>query len=377
MFIHNFKYSFKTVFRNKMLVFWTFMFPIILGLFFNLAFSDIEKNEKLDVIDIAYVEEKENYVYKSSFEELSKGEDKLFNIKYVTEEKAKNLLEEDKISGYVVVGENADLFVKSSGINETVIKEVIDEISEMNEIYKNYDFKNPEDNVKFMNAIGAHFGERQDYTKDISKSNLSYTMIEFYTLIAMAALYGGVIGMVAVNQMLPNMSDKGKRVAISPVRKKTFILSSVLSSYLIQLIGLFLLFMFTIFVLKVDYGDNLFHVIGISLAGSLAGLSLGIAIASLVKSGEATKTGLIISISMAGSFLSGMMGITMKYVIDSNIPWLNKINPVNMITDGLYSLYYYDTFNRYYFNLISLIVFSSFLISLSILSLRRVKYDNI
>ena len=34
MFIHNFKYSLKTLFRNKALIFWTFAFPIILGTFF-------------------------------------------------------------------------------------------------------------------------------------------------------------------------------------------------------------------------------------------------------------------------------------------------------------------------------------------------------
>lgn len=80
---------------------------------------------------------------------------------------------------------------------------------------------------------------------------------------------------------------------------------------------------------------------------------------------------------MLGSFFSGMMGITMKYVIDKNIPVINKINPASMITDGFYSLYYYDTLNRYWFNIISLLIFSAIMLGLSILSLRRQKYDNI
>ena len=45
MFINNFKYSFKVLIRNKGLIFWTFAFPILLGLFFYLAFSDIENKE--------------------------------------------------------------------------------------------------------------------------------------------------------------------------------------------------------------------------------------------------------------------------------------------------------------------------------------------
>ncbi|MDE5587003.1 MAG: ABC transporter permease, partial [Bacilli bacterium] len=78
-----------------------------------------------------------------------------------------------------------------------------------------------------------------------------------------------------------------------------------------------------------------------------------------------------------GCVLSGMMGITMKYVIDKNIPIVNQLNPVNMITDGFYALYYYDTLNRYYFNVVSLLIFSFLLIGISTLCLRRQKYDSI
>jgi len=80
---------------------------------------------------------------------------------------------------------------------------------------------------------------------------------------------------------------------------------------------------------------------------------------------------------MVGCFLSGMMGISMKYIIDKNMPVINKINPANMITDGFYSLYYYDTLNRYWMNIISLLIFSGILIVISILNLRRQKYDSI
>ena len=59
MFIHNLKYTIKTLFKNKVLIFWTFAFPIILGLFFNMAFSNIEKDEMLQVFDIAVVDNEE------------------------------------------------------------------------------------------------------------------------------------------------------------------------------------------------------------------------------------------------------------------------------------------------------------------------------
>ena len=202
-------------------------------------------------------------------------------------------------------------------------------------------------------------------------------MIEFYTLIAMTCLYGGMLSMVSINQTLANMSNKGKRIAVSPTKKGTIILSSLLASYIAQLIGLAILFVYTLFVLKVDYGDNTCLIILLAMIGSFAGLTLGTFVGTLFKTNENAKTGILIALTMFWCYLSGMMGITMKYVVDKNVPIINKINPASMITDGLYSLYYYDTFDRYWFNIISLLIFAFVLMLISFFSLRRQKYDSI
>jgi ABC-2 type transport system permease protein len=113
------------------------------------------------------------------------------------------------------------------------------------------------------------------------------------------------------------------------------------------------------------------------MVGSFTGLTMGVAVASLFKASDNAKTGILIGITMFGCFLAGMMGVTMKYVIDKNVPIINKLNPANMITDGFYSLYYYDTLDRYYFNIASLLIFAFALIVISFFSLRRQKYESI
>lgn len=136
MFIHNFKYAFITLFKNKILIFWTFAFPIILGTFFNMAFSNIENSEKLDIINIAIIENEEfknNEIYKEAFNTLSdeNNEDRLFNLKLVTEEYAKQLLEKDEIVGYMILEDNnPKITVNNSGINETIFKHVTEEINQ-------------------------------------------------------------------------------------------------------------------------------------------------------------------------------------------------------------------------------------------------------
>lgn len=393
MFWHNFKYSLKVLLKSKILLFWTFAFPIILGLFFNMAFSDIENSEKLDIIDIAIISNEEfndNEIFKQVFKNLSDedNENRLFNTKYVSLDDARELLENEEVTGYVLLEDEAPkITVGSSGINETILRYVVDEIQSNSSIINdiaNEELKNSVSNKNYIIDYEKIYKdvvllvENQEVKlNNVSNDNLSYTMIEYYTLIAMSCLYGGIISMYVVNYKLANMNSVGKRTSISPISKGSMLLGSLLASYLVQLFGVLLLFLFTIFVLKVDYGSNLPLIILLACVGSLAGLSLGVAVATLFKTNENNKLGILVAITMAGCFLSGMMGITMKYIVDTNVPFINKINPVSMITDGLYSLYYYDTLERFWFNVISLLIFSLVAFIISYRGLRRQKYDSI
>ena len=383
MFIHNFKYALKTLLKNKMLIFWTFVFPIVLGTLFKLAFSNIENTEKFDVIDIAIVENQNynnNIAFKEAFKVLSdkKNKDRLFDTDIVSEKKAKKLLENDKIAGYIILKDNKpQVVVGTSGVSETILKYVTEEIVQSEDIVKNIilNQKTEVSEEGFYEGLYAKvqtmLQDNKLNIKDATSKNLSYTMIEFYSLIAMTCMYGGMLGMVAINKCMPNMTEVGKRVTVSPTPKWITVLSSVLAGYITQLVGLLILFVFSIFALKVDYGENIGLVISLTLVGALAGLTLGVADATIFKVSENSKTGIIVIISMVGSFLSGMMGITMKYVIDKNVPIVNIINPCNMITDGFYTLYYYDTLDRFIFNLVSLFVFSLIMVGVSIVGLRR------
>lgn len=393
MFIHNFKYSLKALLRNKMLIFWTFAFPIILGTLFKVAFSNIENSEKLDIINIAIVQNEEfenNEAFKASFEKLSdeNNEDRLFNTQYTTKEEAKDLLNKGEIIGYMELKQDKPVLTfVTNGIDETVFKHVAEEIVQTSDIIKQLSQTQIQKQIASGNYI-INYDEiynkaiemaKEDNVelKNISNSNLSYTMIEFYTLIAMTCLYGGMLSMVSINQILANMSNKGKRIAVSPTKKSIIILSSLLASYIVQLIGLTILFLYTLFVLGVDYGSNTGLIILLAIVGSFAGLALGTFVGTIFKASENTKTGILIALTMLGCYLSGMMGITMKYVVDKNVPIINKINPASMITDGFYSLYYYDRLDRYWFNIASLLIFALILIVISFFSLRRQKYDSI
>lgn len=393
MFSHNLKYIIKTLFKNKVLIFWTFAFPIILGILFNMSFSNIEKDEMLQIFDIAVVDNnkfKEQEIYRETLNELSSdnNENKLFNIKYVTEDEADLLLDNLDIKGYIVFkNDEPQVVIKENGTYQTLIKFVITEIGQNQTIIEDLSKKSIEEEIsngnysvdteKIINDILNKIKNEQINLKNISKSNLHYMQIEYYTLIAMACMYGGMLGLTAINNCLANMSNKGKRISVSPNRKSIIVLSSALGAYVVSLVGLALLIIFLKLGLKADFGNNITLVILLSAVGNLAGISLGVLIASIFKVSEGAKTGIVIAITMFLSVLSGMMGVTLKYVIDKNIPIINLVNPNNLITDGFYSLYYFDTLDRYFRDVRYLLIFIGICLVISFISLRREKYDSI
>lgn len=384
MFLHNFKYTLKTLFRKKSLIFWTFAFPLLMATFFNMAFANIIEDEQLKIIDIAIIENNEfnnNMLYKETFKTLSdkNNKDQLFNIKYITKEKADKLLENGKIEGYLELNNNEPkLTFKSNGINQTIFKYVVDEIHDTEKLIATMmtsDLNTDVSNIS--NKISEYLNANEIKLENKASSNLDYMMIEYYTLIAMTCLYAGSIGMIAISATLPYLKGNGKRISVSASKKSSIVFSSLVASFIVQLMTLGLLFFYTICILKIDYGSNIPYIILLSLIGSLAGISLGVLLGTLLKSSESSKTGILIAIVMTGCFLAGMMGVGMKYVIDKNMPILNIINPANMITDGFYALYYYTNSSRYWFNIISLLIFSGLAIALSCRKLGRARYDSI
>ncbi len=392
MFLHSFKYSLMVLLKNRQLVFWTLAFPLIMAVLFNMAFSNIENTDSFDALEIAVVNDKNfrsNLIFKEALSQLSEGEDKVFNINYTDAENAENMLRDSKIVGYISFPDkkNAKVTVRSTGTNETILCYIVDEIKSDSELIMSIGSEDITEKIvkgdfdidyeKYYRDAADKVLNTEINVKDNSSSNMDNIMIEYYSLIAMACLYSSLISMSLINDKLANINAVGKRTSVSPATKGSMILGSLAAGFVVQAIGLAALFALMIFVISVDFGNNAGLAALLSLCGTIAGLSMGIAVATLVKKGENVKLTILISVTMTGCFLAGMMGVGPKYLIDTSVPLLNKINPVAMITDGFYALYYYNTLERYWFDVISLVVFSVLMLLISIRGLRRQQYDSI
>lgn len=378
MFIHAFRYRIKILLNNKSLIFWTLFFPIILGSLFYVALANIGKSEVFHSIDIAVINNEEfnndeNFkasIYAASDESSS---DKMFNLTLTSVEEASSLLEDDKISAYILLDNGINLIVKDNGLAQTILKSYLDTYVQTSTAIVNIINSNPERQVDLMNSLDMSATHTNSVKKDTTDSFLHY----FYTLIAMACLYAANWGSKEVCDIQANLSPTAARLNMVPVHKLKIFLANIFAAFLFAFIEILALIAFLNFVLKIDFGSKIGFVILTAFVGAIVGISLGACLSSLLTVPKQTKVSIIMAISMLQSFLAGMMVINIKYYIKTNIPLLSYLNPANLLTDAYYYLYNYSTLKSYFINIGLLSGFMFIFIVISYLKLRRQKYASL
>lgn len=375
MFRHIFMYRLRVLLRKKEAVFWTLAFPIALSVFFFLALSGLATMDEFNTIPVAVVEEQDNPLFEDVLKSLSTGEDPLFEIQFVDSSEAEALLKEETVSGIITVTQTPRLTVVGSGINQSILKSFLDEYIQTNSTFGRILEQNP----SAAGELAAALSDRREYTQALPVGNGDYNMVlgYYYALIAMTCFYGGFFGMEEVNQIQGNLTKRAARLNIAPVHKLKAFVYSLSASILIHLIEMGLLLAFLLFVLKIDFGTRTPLVLLTTLVGALTGVSFGSFISATVKGSENTKGGIFIAVTMLCTTLAGLMYHDIKYLVQTNLPILARINPVNLLADSYYSLYVYDTLAQFYQNMASLIGFSLFFTIGTYLMIRRRTYASI
>jgi len=385
MFWHNFKYAFITMLRNRETLFWTMGFPFMLAILFNVAFANLHNYDTFKAFDVAVVDDesyKNSQFLSEGIKAVSEGDDKVFETRYVNKDEAEQLLDDEKIEGYIYVENNEPhVKIKKNGVNQTVLATVVEQISQTATITTDMvgiemaRAEGPVDIAQVAKEAAAKAIATEPNVKDESHT-MNVVSIEFFTLIAMACMQGAMVSVELMNRSLPNITNRGKRVAVAPTKKSVIVFSNLLAGYIMVLATVILLILFTRFILGVEYGGSLALIGLLSAVGSLAATMFGMFLSVALKTRESAKNIIVVIVTMVGSLFAGMFG-GMKIFFDELLPFVNKISPVGLITDGFYSLLYYDDMGRYVINILSLLAVAAVFFVLSVRSLRRQRYDSI
>jgi ABC-2 type transport system permease protein len=272
--------------------------------------------------------------------------------------------------------------VNGNGSHETVLQMTVEQIAQSSKMIEDiamtdiYRRAGQTVNIEavYQNAVKI-VAETEPNIKDDSHV-MNVVSVEFYTLIAMACMQGAMLSVEMMNRCMPNISNRGKRVAVAPTRKSTIVLSNILAGYTMLLAAVVALILFTRYILGIEYGSDMRLIILLAAVGSLAATTMGMLLSVALKTNESAKNVIVLIVTMVGCLFAGMFG-GQKGLFDAAMPIINKISPVGMITDGYYSLLYYDDPARFTMNVVSLLIVAGVFFALSIRSLRRQRYDSI
>lgn len=378
MFGHLYKYRLKSLLCMKEDIFWCLFFPIILCTCFFAAFSGIsDKTNNFHSIPTAVVYEKENAIFRATLDAVSKSDtqgEEFLNVTETDIASAKSLLNDGKVDAIIYVGDEISMTVAKSGLNQTAVQSFLDEFEQKSSLISDIVKENPD---KLVSLIGNIFSSRTYISeKKLTDSPMDEISVYYFSLIGMAALFGGFLGSSVARQMQPNITPEGMRKSTAPVKRHTMIAAEFLAAYTLQLISMAILLFYMICVLHINLGNEAGYVALTCAAGSLVGIASGIFVGTLpVK--ENVQIAIFLVYSLGSSFLSGLMIHPIKIWIEKSMPIINRINPATLIQDALYSLVIYNTHERFFTNIITLTVISVILCTLSYLMTRRKNYANL
>ncbi len=379
MFLHLFKYKLKTLFRPSEELFWTYLFPIILGTLFYIAFGSVmERTESFTTIPVAVVKEQEPNEYLANMlDSLSDGsKGATLDITDTSMEEAKKMLTDDKVDAIVTIGAEVELIVNGEGINESIVRMIFDQYKQISGTITDVAKKDASKVQEVLTTMYSNIKANIE-TKLNKSDNLDTMTWYFYALVAMNCLFGCLFGLRSIVAIQANITVLAARRCVTPTHKMKLIISDMLASLFVHYLSMVTLLLYLILGLKINFGDRIPYVFLTAFVGSLVGVANGTFVGAIGRFSAGIKDAIIMGGSMIFCFLGGLMVGNMRDIIEKTIPFLNRINPAALISDALYSLSIYDSLGRYYFNMVILVVISVVMAILSFCLIRRERYASI
>lgn len=374
MFLHQLKYAYKCMLKNKTSLVWTLIFPIALATFMYIAFGNLyEKENIFHDIPVAVVKESDNEALIKTLEALSGDEDALLAVEYLNEDEALNKLSEKEIEAIIYESDEVHMTVYSSGYNTSIVQMILDEYIQSEAIIKQVMTDHPENVFEIISKLTSSSRDKVFKETNISSGNTDFYSNFFYAIFAMSCLFASFTACEKTQQLLANFSPLGVRRGMIPGSKLTTLMAEFIAMLSWQFLTELVAFGYMT-AIGVKLGTHIFRIMLVLLMGSSIGISIGVLIGSIKKGNVTSKNGICIAVSMAFSVMADLCVAGIKNSIEQAAPILNRINPAVLISDSIYALNVFDNFDRYNRNVIILAVMTIVLLITSAFILRRNKY---
>lgn len=394
-----FKITVKTALRTPSVVIWTLLFPIVLATVFNFMFESLRAKDSIDPAPIAVVDDGawEDSPFSEVIDELVEGDEPLFDVQTAkTEDEARELLLSGAVDGVYMADEAGDPHlllapenssVHTAGdnatyeVNRSIIEVVASSYLQNRALIDRIAAENP---LLFTDPDAIE----QVLTQNVEVNEISLTHSQpdqtvryYYALLGMASMFAAQVAEGMVCRLQPTTSDLGARRSISGTSRVRLLLSTLAACWLVStaFLGIALLYICTTG--NIDFaGREPICLLGITVA-SLFSTCLGALIGALpIKGGADARSGILTMLTCLLAVFAGLYGQPTMELADSiaqACPAAMWINPVSLIRDVFYSIYYYDALEPFALRALMCIALAAVAFAASAVFFRRQSYEHL
>ncbi len=392
-------YNFKKYVRNKEGLLFGILFPLAFAMIYSLALGDTVKGEiDMDPIPVAIVQETQDSNVTQFVEQMGtpgqvkdkhlvvkKGESETGLLNYVITDKqtAKKYLNQKAVN-YIVTINHANSKVsinvlldgaKSVDIQTKVLYQYLKSFTGIYNVTVQT-LQSNEIDMLAMTKVPKIL-EQMDQDKVIKRQgNVNGSSNFFYACMGYLCIFFMSVGIQIALLNEANHSVTGLRELMSPVSKLKRSMITFAALFLISLVVAYVAYLLFL-VNGIPIGDSYSEMGLLIFLGVLLGILLGWFVGTYIRGKESIINGVAIAIPLILGVLAGMMAKPVKQMIVKDAPWLNKLNPLSLISDAIYYLNHYPSKTEFYQNIGLLAVWCVALAVLIIIGARRENYESL
>lgn len=357
------KLTVKTLLMTPSAVIWTLLFPIVLSTVFAVMFGALKEGDAIEAVPVAVVQDDawDDSGFAAVVESLAAGSDALLDVHAVSDaERARELLADGAVDGiYAVATDGTCRLMLPEAASAAQAQS--DPSFEINRSILEMVASSYLQNEALLADAVAHDPTLLGKPELVERALLQVTSVRavslthsqpdegvryFYALLGMTAVFAMQLAGDMVWRLQPLSSDTAARRAVSGTSRMRQLVPTVIGCWLVTTAFLLVAFAYMCAIAHIDAtGRAGLCVVGI-MAASLLSASIGACVGAMPGRMDAgARSGVLTVLSCAFSLFAGLYGTRCMELADAvakAFPASRWINPVTLIRDMFYSIYYYD-----------------------------------
>ena len=383
-------YEVKKFYRDKEGAFFGILFPIGFALIYILAFSNLlSQDTSFDPIPVGISIENHAQEIKPLLDhvgieghlddqvlKLTDSENKkeaVIHYLMVDANQGQEILKNNTVKHLVTLGKNSGKFYgkittlpnEIKSLETNIVYNVFDSLLGIQDVVMTT-IEEEKMNPLALMSLKSVFKDSQsldEITQEENSEGTSGFSVFFYACLGYLCLYFMSSGLQVVIVNEANYSNQALRLQNAPMTKRRRIFFSFIPIFVTSLFLIYIvLFMFI--VANIPLGHQIGHIVLLLTEGVLVGILSGMCLATYIRVSPEKLNGIVTAVSLILGSFAGLMAPPLTQLIRENIPWVNRINPIGLVSEGIYFLNNYPTNYQYWINVGILLVWIFILVLL-------------